>query len=877
MRMTRRRTGAVLATMTMAMTLAFAALGAGALPGGGALPGDRSATPAPTPAAGEPAAPESGGGAAQPEAGPATATATFTVGGAHRMPLVPTGPQSASAPAGSHLNYYGGHVLPHVKTYAVIWGAGTYFPQITGGGTPSASSFLGGVTNSSYMDWLNEFDTNITSFVGGAGTNQRIGRGSFAGKITITPSAANNGATIDDATNIQPELNAQITAGNLPAPDENTLYVLFFRQGQTITQGGATSMVQFCAYHGTFTRNAKSVAYAVMPDFTPALGGGCGNNATPFNNVTSVISHEMIEAVTDAEVGLATVYGPPLAWYDPTNGEIGDICNAQQGSVVGGDSVTYVVQTEFSNSVANCIVTKAMPNDFSVSAPATASLNPGSSTMLTVSSATTLGVAQSVALSVSGLPAGVSASFAPASVTSGSSSTLTLTATATVVPTMATLTVNGAGTANRIATSALTVTNTPTVTWAAPAAINYGAALSATQLNATASVPGSFVYSPVAGTVLHAGVGQTLSVTFTPTSASYAAVGQSVAITVNPSPLTLTAPSGAVQYSDPKPALTTVTGSGFLNGDTLASLTGSATCTTTATTTPTGLITSHAGSYPVSCSGLTSADYTITNAPGTLTVSPEKAFVTMTGTAPVVSAPTASTPVALQAKVTQQLDGHPGYLPFAQVKFSVFKSTNTSVFPDYTAVAAASSSGTVAVTINLPIDTYTVFARVALTSPWFASAQSPMSVVTLVSTAPPGSSSASGGGTVSETVGSGSFGFNISHLAASPLAGTYVYTYRTGAGNDVIVKQTGWLGGGQTYSPGTAEFTGSATYIVINPNTGAPVAKAFGYHSQVDVVNGGVGTGGFAMQISSSGTTVHQIGTPLSPPAILTGAVLVTP
>src|ERR1019366_8929437 len=45
----------------------------------------------------------------------------------------------------------------------------------------------------------------------------------------------------------------------------------------------------------------------------------------------------------------------------------------------------------------------------------------------------------------------------------------------------------------------------PTITWAMPAAISYGTALSATQLNATANVPGTFAYTPVAGTVLHAG------------------------------------------------------------------------------------------------------------------------------------------------------------------------------------------------------------------------------------------------------------------------------------------------------------------------------------------------------------------------------------
>lgn len=55
----------------------------------------------------------------------------------------------------------------------------------------------------------------------------------------------------------------------------------------------------------------------------------------------------------------------------------------------------------------------------------------------------------------------------------------------------------------------------PTVTWAAPQAISYGTPLSATQLNAAASVPGGFAYAPGPGTVLTAGT-QTLSVTFTP-------------------------------------------------------------------------------------------------------------------------------------------------------------------------------------------------------------------------------------------------------------------------------------------------------------------------------------------------------------------------
>jgi hypothetical protein len=79
----------------------------------------------------------------------------------------------------------------------------------------------------------------------------------------------------------------------------------------------------------------------------------------------------------------------------------------------------------------------------------------------------------------------------------------------------------------------ITVTQvTPAITWAAPVAITYGTALSATQLDATSTVAGTFSYSPAAGTVLTAG-SHTLTATFTPTNTTdYASATSSVSITV---------------------------------------------------------------------------------------------------------------------------------------------------------------------------------------------------------------------------------------------------------------------------------------------------------------------------------------------------------
>jgi 6-phosphogluconolactonase (cycloisomerase 2 family) len=73
----------------------------------------------------------------------------------------------------------------------------------------------------------------------------------------------------------------------------------------------------------------------------------------------------------------------------------------------------------------------------------------------------------------------------------------------------------------------------PTITWAPPAPITNPTPLSAMQLDATANVAGTFLYTPPAGTVLSAGT-QTLSVTFTPTDTTdYISVNAIVPITVN--------------------------------------------------------------------------------------------------------------------------------------------------------------------------------------------------------------------------------------------------------------------------------------------------------------------------------------------------------
>jgi len=162
---------------------------------------------------------------------------------------------------------------------------------------------------------------------------------------------------------------------------------------------------------------------------------------------------------------------------------------------------------------------------------------------------------------------------------------------------------------------------TPVITWT-PAPITYGNQLSATQLNATASVAGTsvdgtFAYTPAAGTVLGAGSWM-LSVTFTPSDTTqYTTATQAVTINVNPAVLTVTANNQVMNYGGGVPVLT-ASYSGFVNSDMSAVLSGAPALSTTATSS------SPAGSYPVLVAQgtLAAANYSFTFVSGTLIINP---------------------------------------------------------------------------------------------------------------------------------------------------------------------------------------------------------------------------------------------------------------
>jgi hypothetical protein len=273
------------------------------------------------------------------------------------------GLQAAAGPICStpSASYFGGPILQHPKIVAVFWNA-----DVNATLQSSIGQFYTDVMASSYWPWLQEYDT-----VGLAGgTEQATLPGTFVGSFVLKPLTcpAGSGACQLGDPDIQAELARQIGLGKLPAPtldctgNADTLYIVDVPPAVTIVSGSVTSCVDFCGYHGTtlFGPNAIPLLYGVIMDtFTGPCATGCGSfTGNALQNTTVVTSHELIEAVTDPDIGLNQGLGPPVGWYDGADipcGEVGDICENGAGDTISVNGRTWMVQEIWSNRQQGCV------------------------------------------------------------------------------------------------------------------------------------------------------------------------------------------------------------------------------------------------------------------------------------------------------------------------------------------------------------------------------------------------------------------------------------------------------------------------------------------------------------------------------------------
>ena len=251
---------------------------------------------------------------------------------------------NAVASVNCQMAFISGPLISNVNVVPVFW---TYSGKTVDSNVTSwAPAYLSALVDSPYLDLLAEYSTG----------GQSVTRGTTSPPYTITPTTA-TGATVADKS-ITKELAAQVTAGMLPpvtndaAGKANTLYVIFFPPGVTITDpGGAASCTVYCGYHGSGTSGGKTYLYAVIPDLsqvqtytrsdggtvTEPCGYGCAYQAKTKPEVewfNGTISHELAEAVSDP-VGGNGWYdnanqdydcGGSLSTSQPGGGEIGDVC-----------------------------------------------------------------------------------------------------------------------------------------------------------------------------------------------------------------------------------------------------------------------------------------------------------------------------------------------------------------------------------------------------------------------------------------------------------------------------------------------------------------------------------------------------------------------
>jgi hypothetical protein len=270
-------------------------------------------------------------------------------------PIVP-----APSDGGNYLGeipYNGGRILsPAPQVVAVFWG-----PNVDPTTVAKVGNFYSALVNGPFMRFLQEYSV----------ANNTLGTfGTTVVTAPITP--YNHNMAIADP-DIVMELNTQINLGNLPSPTSATVYMVHFPPGMTIslTLGGQTkvSCQDFCGYHydAQITCNVGDVCtepifYAVIPDHSgscapvPAPAGphtrGCGDR-TPFDDLTTSASHELMEALTDPDGKNGWTQTSPFA---QVSGEIGDPCNfATLGdgaytTIFDSNGTAWSAQKGFSNA-----------------------------------------------------------------------------------------------------------------------------------------------------------------------------------------------------------------------------------------------------------------------------------------------------------------------------------------------------------------------------------------------------------------------------------------------------------------------------------------------------------------------------------------------
>lgn len=162
--------------------------------------------------------------------------------------------------------------------------------------------------------------------------------------------------TLLDDQDIQTFLTLQLDGSHpeWPAPDDRTVYLLYYPATTRVLMGGLTSCTNFGAYHSALTVGGALVPYAVMPRCPP--NPNVAALSTQLGLLTGVTAHEIIEAVTDVHPGVLPGYRLPtpqhMAFVTFAGAETGDMCQFNPAAWIVDPQLNATVQRSWSNLAA---------------------------------------------------------------------------------------------------------------------------------------------------------------------------------------------------------------------------------------------------------------------------------------------------------------------------------------------------------------------------------------------------------------------------------------------------------------------------------------------------------------------------------------------
>lgn len=207
-----------------------------------------------------------------------------------------------------------------------------------------------------------------------------IGPGSAGPHVAIAQAPAGDGTTTCGAqpcytdtasggpASLKTYIAGLLSAGTLPAPTAQTLYVMYFPSSVVINVDGSLSCDVIGAYHDSLPVGSLDVPYAVVPLCDPEPAASGTPELTVEQTATVAASHEIVEATTDPHGGEGVPNDPSstqhLGFYltgsDAQSqawallgGEVADLCVDILG--MGQDRYTegnFIYQRIWSNSSA---------------------------------------------------------------------------------------------------------------------------------------------------------------------------------------------------------------------------------------------------------------------------------------------------------------------------------------------------------------------------------------------------------------------------------------------------------------------------------------------------------------------------------------------